>query len=140
MLFRSKENSVAQGLSALAKDKKKMRFFSPDEQEAIREAAKGGPLQTTLRTLAKFTPMTPAAAIFTAVNPFGAYTAAAGMTSKELATARRIQQVNRLADQIRLGRKPEVLEGPLANEPVFFSQSVKNMLGPVQQNRNALAE
>lgn len=133
-----KEATIAQGLSALAKDKKKMRFFSPDEQEAIREAAKGGTLQTMLRTVGKFTPMTPAAAIFTAVSPFGAYTAAAGVAARELATARRLQQVDRLTQQMRLGAQPQVLEGAFVNEPVFFSRGVQNMLGPVQQNQNAL--
>jgi hypothetical protein len=133
-----KEATVAQGLSALAKDKKKMRFFTPDEQEAIREAAKGGTLQTMLRTVGKFTPMTPAAAIFTAVNPFGAYTAAAGMAAKELATTRRLQQVNRLSEQMRLGTQPRVIEGVFANEPVFFSRGVQNMLSPTQQNQNNL--
>ncbi len=134
-----KEATIAQGLSALAKNDKKMRFFTPEEQEAIRNAAKGGNLQGMLRTVAKFTPMTPAAAIFTAVSPFGAYTAAAGLTAKELATARRMQQVGRLTEQMRLGREPQVLEGAFANEPVFFSQGVRNMLGPVQQNQNALS-
>lgn len=133
-----KEATIAQGLSALAKDKKKMRFFTPDEQEAIREAAKGGTLQAMLRTVSKFTPMTPAAAIFTAVNPFGAYTAAAGMTAKELATTRRQQQVNRLAEQMRLGAKPKVIEGVFANEPVFFSRGIQNMLNPTEQNQNNL--
>lgn len=134
-----KEATIAQGLSALAKNDKKMRFFSPDEQDAIRQAAKGGTLQTMLRTVGKFTPMTPAAAIFTAVSPFGAYTAAAGMTARELATARRLQQVDRLTQQMRLGAQPQVIEGALANEPVFFSRGVQNMLGPVQQNQNALS-
>lgn len=135
-----KEATVAQGLSALAKNEKKMRFFTPEEQEAIREAAKGGTMQTMLRTLGKFTPMTPAAAIFTAVNPFGAYTAAAGMAAKELATARRLQTVDRLTQQMLLGRKPEVIEGPLANQPVFITRGIQNMLGPVQQSQNALAQ
>lgn len=133
-----KEATIAQGLSALAKNEKKMRFFSPDEQTAIREAAKGGKLQDLLRTIGKFTPMTPAAAIFTAVSPFGAYTAAAGMGARELATARRLQQVDRLTRQMRLGAQPQVLESAFVNEPVFFSRSVQNMLGPVQQNQNAL--
>lgn len=133
-----KEATIAQGLSALAKDKKKMRFFSPDEQEAIREAAKGGTLQTMLRTVGKFTPMTPAAAIFTAVSPFGAYTAGAGVAARELATARRMQQVGRLTERMRMGSQPQILEGPFVNEPVFFSRGVQNMLGPVQQNQNAL--
>jgi hypothetical protein len=134
-----KEPSIAQGLSALAKNDKKMRFFTPEEQEAIREAAKGGSLQGLLRTIGKFSPMTPAAAIFTAVNPYGAYTAAAGMAAKELATAQRMRQINALSSQMRLGQTPQVLEGPLANQPVFFSRSAQNMLGPVQQNQNNLA-
>ena len=134
-----KEATIAQGLSALAKNEKKMRFFTKEEQEAIREAAKGGTLQGMLRTIGKFTPMTPAAAIFTAVSPFGAYTAGAGLAARELATARRLQQVDRLTQQMRLGAQPRMLESPLVNEPVFFSRSVQNMLGPVQQNQNALA-
>jgi hypothetical protein len=135
----SKEASIASQLSSLAKNPKKMRVFTAEEQEAIREAAKGGTLQVMLRTLGKLTPLTPAAAIFTAVNPFGAYTAAGGFAAKTLAEQRRVQQANRLAERMRLGESPRVIEGPLANEPVFFSQSVQNMLGPVQQNQNALA-
>lgn len=134
----SKEASIASQLSSLAKNQKKMRVFTPDEQEAIREAAKGGNLQVMLRTVGKLAPMTPAAAIFTAVNPFGAYTAATGFAAKTFAEQRRMQQANRLAEQMRLGETPKVLEGPLANEPVFFSRGVQNMLGPVQQNQNAM--
>jgi uncharacterized protein Smg (DUF494 family) len=134
----SKEASIASQLSSLAKNPKKMRVFSPEEQEAIREAAKGGTLQVMLRTLGKLTPLTPAAAIFTAVNPFGAYTAAGGFAAKTIAEQRRVQQANRLAERMRLGETPQVIEGALANEPVFFSRSVQNMLGPVQQNQNSL--
>lgn len=135
----SKEASIASQLSSLAKNQKKMRVFTPDEQEAIREAAKGGTLQVMLRTIGKLTPMTPAAAIFTAVNPFGAYTAAGGFAAKTIAEQRRVQQANRLAERMRLGETPQVVEGALANEPVFFSRGVQNMLGPVQQNQNALS-
>lgn len=134
-----KETTVAQGLSALAKNEKKMRFFTAEEQEAIRAAAKGGNLQVMLRTIGKLAPLTPAAAIFTAVNPYGAYTAAAGMAGKGLATALRGRGVEQLAEQMRLGKVPKITEGPFVNEPVFFSRSVQNMLGPVQQNQNALA-
>ena len=126
-----KEPTIAQGLSALAKNNKKMRFFTADEQEAIREAAKGGTMQSMLRTIAKFSPMTPAAAIFTAVNPYGAYTAAAGMAAKELSTARRMQQMNALASQMRLGEAPKVIEGAAANVPTFAARSaVNNLQGP----------
>lgn len=135
-----KETSIAQGLSALAKNQKKMRFFTPDEQEAIREAAKGGTLQNLTKIIGKFSPMTPAAAIFTAVNPYGAYTAAAGMAAKELATAQRMRQINALSSQMRLGQVPPVIEGAGANVPVFYTRGMQNMLGPEQQNRNALAQ
>lgn len=135
----SKEANIASQLSSLAKNDKKMRFFTSDEQDAIREAAKGGSLQTILRTIGKFTPMTPAAAIFTAVNPIGLQTAAAGMAAKGIAEARRVQEVNRLADRMRLGQPPNILEGAFANTPVFYSRGAQNMLGPVQQNQNAMA-
>jgi hypothetical protein len=136
----SKEANIASQLSSLAKNNRKMRFFTPDEQEAIRASAKGGSLQTMLRTIAKFTPMTPAAAIFTAVNPFGLQTAAAGMAAKSLAEARRVQDVNRLASRMRLGKTPDVLEGAFENTPVFFTRGAQNMLGPVQQNQNAMTK
>jgi hypothetical protein len=123
-----KEPSIAQGLSALAKNDRKMRFFTAEEQDAIREAAKGGNLQSMLRTIGKFSPMTPAAAIFTAVNPYGAYTAGAGMAAKELSTARRMQQVNALASRMRLGKTPEIIEGATANVPVFAARSAVNNL------------
>ena len=136
----SKEANIASQLSSLAKNDKKMRFFTPDEQEAIRASAKGGTLQTMLRTIAKFTPMTPAAAIFTAVNPLGLQTAAAGMAAKGIAEARRVQDVNRLASRMRLGKTPDILEGAFANTPVFFTRGAQNMLGPVQQNQNAMTQ
>jgi hypothetical protein len=136
----TKEGSIASQLISLAKNEKKMRFFTADEQAAIRDAAKGGKLQTMLNVIGKFSPSTPAAAIFTAVNPFGVYSAAAGMSAKALADQRRVQQANALANRMRLGEAPQVIEGALANEPVFFSRSVQNMLGPTQQNQNALVK
>jgi hypothetical protein len=135
-----KEATIAQGLSALAKNEKKMRFFTPEEQEAIRAAAKSDTPQAIIRVISRLTPMTPAAAIFTAVNPFGAYTAAAGLAAREIATARRASEVNRLSEQMRLGAKPQIIEGPFRNEPVFFGRGVLNMLVPTQQNQNALAQ
>lgn len=135
----TKEGSIASQLSALAKNDKKMRFFNAEEQAAIREAAKGGKIQGLLNVIGTFSPTTPARAIFTAVSPIGPYTAGAGMASQFLADQRRIQQANALANRMRLGERPQVLEGPLANQPVFFSRSAQNMLGPVQQSQNALA-
>ena len=107
-----------------------MRFFTPDEQAAIREAAKGGKLQSMLNVMAKFSPVTPAAAIFTAVNPLGAYTAGAGMAARSLADQRRIQQANALANRMRLGEAPKIIEGATANVPTFLSRNIVNQLNP----------
>jgi hypothetical protein len=126
-----KESTIAQGLSALAKNNKKMRFFTADEQEAIRESAKGGVTQSMLRIISTFSPVTPAAAIFTAFNPYGAYTAAAGMAAKGLSTARRMQQTNALSSRMRLGEAPKVIEGAAANVPTFAARSaINNLQGP----------
>jgi hypothetical protein len=134
-----KEASIAQGLSALAKNDRKMRFFTPDEKEAIREAAKGGTFQNMIKVMGKFSPVTPAAAIFTAVNPYGAYTAGMGMAAKELAAANRMRQINALSSQMRLGEVPKIIEGAGANVPIFASRGAQNMLGPTQENQNAMA-
>lgn len=135
----SKEANLTRQLAALAKNQKRMRFFTPDEQQAIRDAAKGGKIQASLRLIAKFKPMTPAAAIFTAVSPFGAYTAGAGLTADELAQMNRVRQLNQLGQQMRLGRQPQVISGPLANQPLFGSRGALNMLSPTLQSENALA-
>jgi len=133
----NKEGNMASQLSALAKNEKKMRFFTPDEQEAIKDAAKGGTTQNILRTLGKFTPLTPASTIFTVVSPFGAYTAGAGYAARELATIRREQEINRLANQMRLGARPKVIEGAGANVPVFAGRAALNSL--YSENQNQLA-
>lgn len=129
-------------ISNLAKNQKRMRLFTKDQQEAIRKAATDDNIQSSLRLIAKFTPMTPAAAIFTAVSPFGAYTAAAGMTAKELATKRRFRELQNLRTEMLLGRKPERLAGPFRDVPAYTGRAALNMLNPVmmQETQNALME
>jgi hypothetical protein len=145
-----KDSEVAQGdpgkfmanqISALAKNKNKMRLFSPGEQEEIRKVAAGGSIQALLTTAAKFTPMTPAAAIFTAVNPWGAYTAAGGIAAKALAKTRQEYQVNNLAEVMRagLGSRPPIIEGAMRNLPVSTYRQATNALN-VNANQNALAQ
>lgn len=145
-----KDSEVAQGdpgkfmanqISALAKNKSKMRLFTPAEQEEIRKVAEGGPIQSLLTTAAKFTPMTPAAAIFTAVNPWGAYTAAGGMAAKALAKTRQERQVNILAEVMRagLGGRPPIIEGAMRNLPITTYREATNALN-LNANQNALAQ
>jgi hypothetical protein len=132
---------MASQISALAKNKSKMRLFTPGEQEEIRKVAEGGAIQGILTTAAKFTPMTPAAAIFTAVNPWGAYTAAGGMAAKALAKTRQERQVNNLAEVMRagLGGRPPIIEGAMRNLPVTTYRQATNALN-VNANQNALAQ
>jgi hypothetical protein len=136
-----KGKSIASQLSSLAKNDKKMRLFTPIEQDQIKLAAKGGPIQSLLNTAAKFTPMTPAAAIFTAVNPWGAYTAAGGMASKAAATSMQERGVNRLSAQMRSGTGGPlpILEGATRNVPLSIYRQSTNALSTQQQNQNALA-
>lgn len=50
------ENAIRTEFRALAKNAKKMRMFTEEEQAAIKKVAKGGPLGNTLRMLGKFAP------------------------------------------------------------------------------------
>ena len=136
-----KGKAIASQLSSLAKNDKKMRLFSKAEQEQIKEAAKGGKIQSLLNTVAKFTPMTPAAAIFTAVSPWGAYTAAGGLASKAAATSMQERQANRLANQMRsgAGAKLPIVEGFGRNLPMATYRQGVNTLATEQQ-QNALAQ
>jgi hypothetical protein len=135
-----KQQAIAVGLSSLAKNDKKMRFFTPEERKAIDAAAKGDNIQSVLRVVSKFTPMTPAAAIFTAVaGPAGAGLAAAGMASKAAGAARSEALANRLASQMRLGREPNVLESVTADLPVMSARGMLSGQNVLMQPQNALA-
>jgi hypothetical protein len=50
------ENAVRTEFRALAKNKRRFRQFSAEEQDAISKVAKGGPLQNTLRMIGKAAP------------------------------------------------------------------------------------
>lgn len=114
-----KEQALTTALQQLARNKRRMRVFTPDEQEQIKEAAKGGKLQDMMRVVAKFTPMTPAAAIFTAVSgPYGAGLAGAGLAARQLGGQLRTRDVNRLAEQMRLGQRPGIIQGPFDAVPI----------------------
>lgn len=52
----SQSELIRQGFINIAKDKNKMKLFTPDEQAAIRRVTAGIPLDTTLSMLAKFNP------------------------------------------------------------------------------------
>jgi hypothetical protein len=115
------ENSLASQLRNLAKNDKKMRTFSKDEQEAIIEASKGGKIQNLLRFYGKFSPnsvvgIIPSMGAF-ALNPHvGVPLSLGAIGSRYAATELRKNAVSNLADMMRLGETPE-LESRFRNVP-----------------------
>jgi hypothetical protein len=138
----SPEQYIKNKMASLVTNPKRMRLFTKEQQDAIRKAAEDDNIQSSLRLIAKFTPMTPAAAIFTAFTPYGAYTAAGGLAARELATKRRFRELENLKTEMLLGRKPERLAGPLRDVPAYTGRAALNMLNPVmmQETQNALME
>jgi hypothetical protein len=116
------ENSMAQQLRQLAKNDKKMRLFSKQEQEAIEKAAKGGTTQNLLKFYGRFAPTGVVSGIFSggaiAYEPtIGAPLAAGAAASRMGAEAMRRSAIENLAAQMRLGRMPE-LQPRTYNVPV----------------------
>lgn len=115
------ENSLATQLRNLAKNDKKMRLFSSDEQEAIKDAAKGGKVQNLLKFYGRFAPTGPVTSIFTggaayAEPTIGVPFALGAMGARKGAEVIRKQSVSNLADMMRLGQFPEV-ESRVKNVP-----------------------
>lgn len=104
------ENSLAQQLRQLAKNDKKMRLFTQEEQEAIKKAAKGGVGQNALRFVGKFAPTSavssiPALLATSVSGPIGLAATAASMGARVGATQMRKSDVNKLAALMRAGAK-----------------------------------
>jgi hypothetical protein len=104
------ENSLALQLRQLAKNDKKMRLFTSDEQEAIKKAAKGGTGQNALRFIGKFAPTSavssiPALLATSVSGPAGLAATAASMGARVGATQMRKSDVNKLAALMRAGVK-----------------------------------
>ena len=106
------ENSLAQQLRQLAKNDKKMRLFTAEEQKAIREAAEGGNVQNLLRFFGKFAPTSSVSSIpsilTTAVNaPLGLALTGGAIGSRYAASQMRKSDVKKLAALMRAGAKQE---------------------------------
>jgi hypothetical protein len=116
------ENSMAQQLRQLAKNEKKMRLFTKQEQDAIEKAAKGGTVQNLLKFYGRFAPTGVVSGIFSggaiAYEPtLGAPLAAGAAASRMGAESIRRTAIENLAAQMRLGRAPE-LQPRTYNVPV----------------------
>ena len=109
------ENSLAQQLRQLAKNDKKMRLFTQEEQNAIKKAAKGGTGQNILRVIGKFAPTSavssiPALLATSVSGPLGLASAAASLGARSAATALRKNDVNKLAALMRASKNLETGE------------------------------
>jgi hypothetical protein len=110
------ENAIRTEFRNLAKNERKMRRFTKEEQEAIKRVAKGGPVENTLRMLGKFAPTgtvstgLSAGTGFLAGGPMGAIALpAAGVMGRYLAsrlTAKNAARANEIARR-----------GPMLPEP-----------------------
>jgi len=102
------ENSMAQQLRTLAKNKNKMRLFTAAEQEEIRAAAKGSSTQNLLKFFGRFAPTGPVSSILPGgaivANPYVGVPLALGATGARLgATKMRKSSIENLADFMRTG-------------------------------------
>jgi len=116
------ENSMAQQLRQLAKNNKKMRLFTKEEQEAITKAAKGGTVQNLLKFYGRFAPTGPItgaiAGAGSVLSPMVGIPLAAGAAgSRVLATDLRRSAIENLMEQMRLGAPPQ-LQPRTQNVPV----------------------
>lgn len=107
------ENSLAQQLRQLAKNDKKMRLFTKDEQAAIKSAAKGSTTQNLLKFYGRFAPTGPVGGLFaggaTVMEPtIGVPFALGAIGARAGATSMRRSSVENLADMMRAGGAPNI--------------------------------
>jgi len=105
------ENALRTEFRALAKDPAKMRLFAPDEREAIRKVAMGGPVDNVMRFIGKFAPtslVSGALSSGTGVlfgGPIGAVALpAAGFAARQGATAMTKRNADMAAALMRGGK------------------------------------
>ena len=137
------ENSLAKQLRQLAKNDKKMRLFTKDEQDAIEKAAKGGNVQNMLKFFGRFAP--------TGVVPVGlsvGTTALAPMIgipltigaagSRGLATNMRRGSVEDLTNMMRTGGVPQTIGSPFRAVTPVTARGLLSMEDLDQEQRNLL--
>jgi hypothetical protein len=106
------ENSLSKQLRQLAKNDRKMRLFTKEEQAAIKQAAKGTKTQEILRLYGKFAPTSSVNSILpllaTSISgPVGLAATAGAMGARYGATKMRKSDVNQLAAMMRAGIQKE---------------------------------
>jgi hypothetical protein len=106
------ENALYNELKKLATNEKRMRLFTQEEQEAIKQAVRGSNMQNVLRIFGKFAPTSSVSSILpllttAASAPLGLTLTAGAVGSRVAATKMRKQDVKKLAALMRAGAKKE---------------------------------
>ena len=109
----SLSTSLKNQMNSLAKNDRRMRLFSPEEQDAIRQVAKGSATQKTLDLMSKFAPDT----VMGVLSTVGTHALSGNLSSallsgttfgaKQIANVNKNNAVAKLADMMRLGEIPK---------------------------------
>ena len=115
-------DSLSKQMKSLAKNDKRMRVFTAEEQDAIRNVAKGTNVQKSLALVGKFAPdsvlgiLTQGAVGYGGGMHIGIPTAAGTYASKIASEKLKSNEVSKLADMMRLGERPK-FESRFKNVP-----------------------
>ena len=118
----SLSTSLKNQMNSLAKNDKRMRLFTAEEQKAIKQVAKGNVTQKTLDLISKFAPDTVMGVLSTvATHTLSGNLASAGLAgtsfaAKQIANVNKNNSVSKLADMMRLGERPK-FESRFKNVP-----------------------
>jgi hypothetical protein len=105
----SESELIRRGMINLAADKNKMKLFTPTEQNIIRSVAKGGPLDSVLSMVSRFSPLRSqlatvgTAGLYTQAPAAAIATAGAGFTADVLQGFLRKQAAQRGLQEIAAG-------------------------------------
>lgn len=119
------ENALRTEFRALAKNPRKMRMFTAEEQAAIKKVAMGGPIENTMRFIGKFAPTGVVSGVLSGgagamiAGPLGVALPATGLIGRSIATRMTKKNVNAANELVRRGpqakpvRKRNALAEPL---------------------------
>jgi len=105
----SESELIRRGFISLAANKDKMKVFTPTEQNIIKSVAKGGPFDSVLSLIARFSPLRSqlaaagGAALYTQSPTAALATSGAGLTADLLQSALRRQSAQSAVKQIAAG-------------------------------------
>lgn len=132
------ENYLYNELKKLARNKNAMAIFTPDEKDAIRQAAEGSNIQNALKMIGRFAPTSSVPLLSTlgvgAFSPeIASGLAATSLASRKAAELIRVGDINRLVDMMRSGqRQPSMTQNAptTAVRGLLSQQIVEEELNP----------